>query len=69
MSGIWNGGEGAYRKALREEYRATRKQLQSRLGECADLLQRQAVLDELEKLKSDYARRLRTLRRSMFGTR
>ena len=69
MPEFWKGGSGEYQKVLRQEYEAARQRLQARLHQSHDLLERQAVMKELDDLRRDFRRRLKGIGRSLFGTR
>jgi hypothetical protein len=69
MAGIWSGGAETYEEALRREYEAACARVQARLG-CDDQAQEaQRVSEELRELKENYERRLKAIRRSLFGVR
>lgn len=66
MDTFWTKGAKNYGKALREQYNSQRDSLQSRLQQCKDPVERQALNDELEALKKDFQNRLRNIGRSLF---
>jgi hypothetical protein len=67
MPGVWAGGAGAYKKALRQEYESARERLQAHLDQCVDPLDRQAAKCQLEELKRDFGRRVKRIGRCLFG--
>jgi hypothetical protein len=67
VPGVWEGGGEAYESVLRKEYEAARERLQVRLGQCDQSSERQAVADELKKLRENFEKRLQAIRRSLFG--
>ena len=69
MAGIWTGGAGAYEEALRREYAAACTRIQARLGCSDDALEAQRVTEDLKELKRDFEKRIRSIRRSLFGVR
>lgn len=68
MPEFWEGGAGEYEKVLRQQYEAARQRLQARLDHSHELLERQAVINELADLRRDFLRRLKGIGRSLFGT-
>lgn len=67
MPNFMTGGAEAYKKALRQEYKAARARLQARLKECSDPIEQQAIQSELRDLNETFEAQLRKIRHCLFG--
>jgi hypothetical protein len=54
VSNFWTGGPDAYHAGLRREYLARLAALRRRLRECDDLLEREAIRDEIQATEREY---------------